>query len=126
MSKATRATADALIACCRENRTEEALNTLYADDAVSVEAMAGPNGEPAETVSLEGLRGKHAWWDGAMEMHDFSVEGPFMHGDDRFGVIFEMDVTDKASGQRSQSRELAVYTVNGEGKINREEFFYTM
>ncbi|MEO0363498.1 MAG: SnoaL-like domain-containing protein, partial [Pseudomonadota bacterium] len=71
-------------------------------------------------------RGKHAWWDGAMEVHDAKVEGPFLHGDDRFGMIFEMDVTEKSSGQRSQMKELGVYTVDGEGKIVREEFFYTM
>ena len=61
-----------------------------------------------------------------MEVHDAKVEGPFLHGEDRFGMIFEMDVTEKASGQRSQMKELGVYTVDGAGKIIREEFFYTM
>ena len=118
-------TADALVACCRENRTAEGLDTLYADEAISVEAAEGPGGEPRETAGLDGIRGKHEWWDGAMEVHDFSVDGPFLHGDDRFGVIFEMDVTDKAAGHRMQMKELGVYTVNGEGRIVREEFFYT-
>lgn len=126
MSDTVRETADALIACCRENRTDDALNTLYHADAVSVEAGPAPGFDDPAARGLDAIRGKHAWWDGAMEMHDFSVEGPFMHGPDRFGVIFEMDVTDKASGQRSQTRELGVYTVDGDGKITREEFFNTM
>ena len=36
-----------------------------------------------------------------------------------------MYTTEKASGQRSQGKEVAVYTVK-DGKITREEFFYAM
>jgi ketosteroid isomerase-like protein len=35
-----------------------------------------------------------------------------------------MDTTDKATGQRSQGREVAVYHVK-DGKIVREEFYYS-
>ena len=35
-----------------------------------------------------------------------------------------MDVTDKNSGHRMQSKELGLDTVNAEGKIIREAFFY--
>ena len=52
------------------------------------------------------------------------VTGPFPH-DDRFVVIFDMDVTNKAMGQRFQMQEAALYTV-ANGKIVREEFFYAM
>ena len=38
-------------------------------------------------------------------------------------LIFDMDVTNKESGQRMQMREVGVYTVKN-GKILREEFFY--
>ncbi|MEL6600761.1 MAG: SnoaL-like domain-containing protein [Pseudomonadota bacterium] len=34
-----------------------------------------------------------------------------------------MDTTEKSSGQRTQGREVAIYTV-ADGKITREEFFY--
>ena len=60
-----------------------------------------------------------------MEVHESSTEGPFLHGSDRFAVVFAMDATERESGQRMQMTEVGVYTVSG-GKITREEFFYTM
>jgi ketosteroid isomerase-like protein len=47
---------------------------------------------------------------------------PFLHGDDRFAVIFDIDATEKATGQRMPMREVAVYHV-ADGRIVREEFF---
>lgn len=113
--------AAALVRHCRENTTAEGLSTLYAPDAVSVEAQAMP-GAPRETEGLEGIRGKHAWWEENFEVHGGATEGPFLHGPDRFAVIFEIDATHKASGQRSRMREVALYTVR-DGRITREEFF---
>jgi hypothetical protein len=60
---------------------------------------------------------------GANEVHSTKATGPFLHGEDRIGVIFEMDITDKASGNRMQMQELAIYTAK-DGKITREEFYY--
>jgi ketosteroid isomerase-like protein len=40
-------------------------------------------------------------------------------------VRFTYDVTNKPSGNRMKTDEIAVYTV-GEGKIVKEEFFYDM
>ena len=40
-----------------------------------------------------------------------------------YEVIFEIDATEKASGNRTQMKEVAVYHVT-DGKISREEFFY--
>ena len=57
-----------------------------------------------------------------LPVHDHKVEGPFLHGDDRFAVIFEMETSPKAGGERTRMREVAVY--HTEGKIVREEFFY--
>ncbi|MEM6851345.1 MAG: nuclear transport factor 2 family protein [Pseudomonadota bacterium] len=115
--------AQELVAGCREGREAEGLGKLYAEDAVSVEAAPMPGSDSAETKGLEGIRGKHAWWESAMEVHEATVDGPFLHGDDKFAVLFGMDVTDKQSGKRSKMREVALYTVKDE-KIVREEFFY--
>lgn len=113
-----------LVAYCRQNKEAQGLNELYARDAVSVEAAPmGPQG--AEMKGIDAIKGKHEWWFGANEVHSASVEGPFFHGPDRFGVIFEMDVTEKATGKRMQAKELGVYTVKN-GKIVREEFFYNV
>ncbi len=117
--------ANYLVECCRENKTQELLNEMYADNAVSIEAFPMPGQDSGETQGLAGIKGKHEWWFNNHEVHSQEVEGPFMHGEDRFGVIFNMDVTDKTSNQRIQMQELAVYTVDG-GKIVREEFFYNM
>ena len=115
--------ANELVAGCREHREVENLHRLYAPDAVSVEASdMGPG---RETTGIEGILGKHAWWDATAEVHDSSVTGPFLHGDDRFAVIFHMDVTMKDTGNRMQMDEVGVYHV-ADGKIVREEFFYTM
>ncbi|MEM6440995.1 MAG: SnoaL-like domain-containing protein [Pseudomonadota bacterium] len=122
-AETTKQVAEKLVALCKAGQDAEAL-LLYRDDAVSVEAALAPGMDSRETHGLEGLRGKHAWWEENFEVHGAEVEGPFPHGEDRFGVIFSVDSTHKASGQRSAMKELAVYHVDDAGKIFREEFFY--
>ena len=114
--------ANTLVDYCRDGREAEGLKTLYAKDAVSVEAL-DMGGQGAETKGLDGIKGKHEWWFGAHDVHSSKVEGPFFHGANRFGVVFDIDVTEKATKQRRKMRELGLYTVK-DGKIVREEFFY--
>ncbi|MEQ8401745.1 MAG: nuclear transport factor 2 family protein [Roseitalea porphyridii] len=114
----------ALVDYCRSNDTATALERLYADDAVSVEAFV-PEGQERVTEGREGIAGKHAWWAANFEVHRAEVEGPFPSGDDRFAVIFEIDATHKESGQREAMKEVALYHV-ADGKIVREEFFYSV
>ncbi|SOH95403.1 Ketosteroid isomerase-related protein [Monaibacterium marinum] len=116
--------AQALVTFCREGKDNEALDTLYAADAVSVEAADGGTGSRI-TQGVEGIYGKHQWWADNFEVHEVTVSDPMPHGDGRFAVIFEMDTTHKPSNQRSQMQEVAIYTV-ADGKIVREEFFYAM
>ncbi len=118
-------TAEKLVSNCREHRTIPGLSELYDPDAVSVEATKMPGSDSRETHGVEGIKGKHEWWTSTMEVHDEQIEGPFLHGEDRFAVIFGFDATDKSSGRRMQMREVGIYTVNDAGKIVREEFFYT-
>jgi hypothetical protein len=47
-----------------------------------------------------------------------------MHGEDRFAVIFGFDATSRETGVRTQMQEVGVYTVDRDGRIVREEFFY--
>ncbi len=122
--KTLREVADELVHNCKTGNEMHGLETLYHPDAVSVEAGAPP-GEDRMKAGVEAIRGKHHWFNDNFEVHSANVEGPFLHGDDRFAVIFDVDATMKSSGQRTPMREVAVYHVK-DGKITREEFFYTM
>nr|WP_208348641.1 nuclear transport factor 2 family protein [Pseudaestuariivita rosea] len=114
--------ANELVSGCREGRDVENIDKLYDANVVSVEA-ADFSGMGRETHGIQGLKGKHDWWNTNFEVKDFKVDGPFLHGDDRFSVIFEMDTVQKDTGERTQGKEVAVYHV-ANGKITREEFFY--
>ena len=103
----------------RNQAWHEALDTLYDDNIVSVEAYAGASGSP-ETHGKEGVRGKIDWWVNAMEVHSFKANGPFV-AHDRFIVQYDADVTEKESNERRKISEVGVYTVKN-GKIVREEF----
>ncbi|MEL7481020.1 MAG: SnoaL-like domain-containing protein [Pseudomonadota bacterium] len=113
-----------LVDYCNAGQEAECLNQLYSEEAVSVEAMPMPGQTSAEAPGLEAIRGKHDWWNGAHEIHSSKAEGPYVHGDDRFSVIFDMDVTNRESGERTQMRDIGTYFVNDAGKIVREEFAY--
>jgi ketosteroid isomerase-like protein len=111
-----------LVELCKQGKNAEALDTLFADDVVSVEAVAMPGGAAQEAKGLAAVRAKGEWWVNNHEVHSASVTGPWPHGD-RFIVGFEFDVTNKPSGKRMKMAEAALYTVRN-GKIVREEFFY--
>ncbi len=117
----TLAIANKLVAFCREGRNAESLSTLYAADAVSVEAMAMP-GTQQESKGLAAIQAKSEWWVDNHEVHSASITGPWPNGN-RFVVGFSYDVTNKPSGQRMQMEEVGLYTIQN-GKIVREEFFY--
>ena len=114
-----------LVALCREGKNFEAIDELYANDIVSLEASDGPDGVSRTSEGIDAVRGKGQWWYDNHEIHGASVEGPWPNGDDRFAAIFEYDVTFKPANQRFTMREVAVYTVQ-DGKVTREEFFYSM
>ena len=113
-----------LVDFCREGRNLDAINELYADDVVSVEATDPPEGE-REAHGIDAVRGKNQWWVDSHEMHSASIKGPFPHGEDRFCVLFNFDITHKPSGRRMQMEEVGLFTV-ADGKVSREEFFYSM
>jgi ketosteroid isomerase-like protein len=117
----TQAVADKLVELCRQGKALEAIDSLYAQDIVSVEATPMPDGTK-EMKGLAAVRGKSEWWLSAHEVHSATVEGP-MVSDARFCVRFVYDITNKPSGKRMTMDELAVYLVK-DGKIVREEFLY--
>lgn len=120
---AMRDTARDLVAGCRDGRETENLERLYAADAVSVEAV--DMGQGRETHGIEGIRAKHEWWNGAMEVLEADISDPLPHGADRFAVIFRVKARDRGTGDVMDMEEVGLYTV-ADDRIIREEFFYNM
>src|SRR5919108_5517442 len=110
----TEEVAKKVVELVRKQAWYEALDTLYDNDIVSVEATA------PESRGKEAVRGKIDWWVNAMQVHSFNASEPFV-AHDRFVVQYDADVTDKNSNKRMQLSEVGVYTVKN-GKIVREEF----
>jgi len=122
----TKEVGDKLVSLCLKGKNLEAIDSLYSRNIVSVEAMGTPD-MPAEMKGIAKIRGKNQWWYENNEVHSATAEGPFPHKD-RFAVKFKYDVTAKAGpnkGKRFQMEEVGIYTVKN-GKIVREEFFYSM
>ena len=113
--------AQELVDKCRAGAPDQALNTLYADDAVSIEAMAPP-GMDATSRGKAAIVGKNQWWRDNHDVSGAQIEGPFINGD-QFAVHFTMDVTVKASGNQMHMTEIGLYTVK-DGKIVEERFLY--
>lgn len=111
------------VALCKEGRNEEVLDTLFAKDALSVEAGAPP-GQERTAKGVDAIKAKSKWWNENHTVHKAEMSGPFPH-DDRFAVRFVFDVTHKPTSRRFTMEEIGLFTV-ANGKIAKEEFFYSM
>lgn len=118
----TQKVADELVKLCSAGKFEDAMK-LYGPDIVSVEPMAPP-GQSPEAKGLAAVRAKAESWNANHEVHSVKVDGPVIAGP-YFSVAFKMDFTVKAQKQRQQMEEVALYKV-ADGKIVREQFFYSM
>ncbi len=119
----TQEVANQLVHMCSQGKFEEATNSLYSPDIVSVEPSAPPGGS-RESKGIAAVKAKGEWWTTNHDVHSSVVEGPLIAGP-YFAVTFRLDVTFKPQSRRFTLEELAVYRVEN-GKIVHEEFFYTM
>ncbi len=113
-----------LVDLCKAGKCTEAVNTLYADNVINVEA-GGPPGKSLTTEGLAAVKADNVWFMENHEIHGSTVDGPWPHGD-RFIVRFDIDITPKVgpmAGKRFQMKEAGLYTVK-DGKVVKEEFFY--
>ena len=96
------------------------MNALYGENIVSIE----PDGAPVKAVrGLEAVRQKTAHFNSMVEeMHGMEISEPLV-ADKFFTCSMKMDVTFKGAPRTSMT-ELCMYKVE-EGKITREEFFFT-
>ena len=115
----TEEVAQRLVEYCRKGEWMKAVDDLYAEDIVSVEAQMMET-MPAEMRGIDQVRGKTEWWEKNMEVHSAKVTGPFV-ARDTFVVGFDVDVTDKNSKKRMQMSEVGIYRVK-DGAVAREEF----
>ena len=117
MNDTLKSVAATLVDLCRRGENRQAIERLYHDDIVSVEACGDDNAAmPREMSGRDAILEKNRWW---LENHEVHA------GDDRFAVVFDFDVTHKPSGERMRLEEVGVYEVS-DGKIVREAFYYDM
>ena len=115
--------AEQYVALCQQGKNEECLDKLFAKDAVSVEAAASQGGGERTASGLDAIRAKGKLWGETNTVHKAEVAGPYPN-EDRFAVRFNYDITNKPSSKRMTIDEIGLFTVEN-GKITREEFFYT-
>lgn len=118
----TQEIANKYVDLCKKHENEKILDTLFATNAVSIEAAPMPGGA-AEAHGVKAIAQKGKQWMENHEVHEARVEGPWPHGN-RFIVRFTYDVTNKPTGRRIKMDETGLFTVEN-GKIVREEFFYS-
>ncbi len=112
-----------LVALCNAGKAEEAVAKFYDEKIVSIEGQ-GTDEMPARMEGIQAIHAKNQWWFDNHEIHSSVATGPYAgHREDQFVVRFNMDVTQKGSGDRMQMEEVGLYTIKG-GKIVQEEFLY--
>ncbi|MGI9531219.1 SnoaL-like domain-containing protein [Lutimonas sp.] len=116
----TQEVASKLVAYCRQGQHEEAMKDLYSKDIVSIE----PKGAPVEEIrGIEAVIQKSKQFGEMVEtMHGMEVSDPCV-AENFFSCSMKMDVTYKGA-PRMTMEEICLYQVS-DGKIIREEFFYT-
>ena len=103
---------------CNQGKNFDVMRTMYAPDIVSVE------GDGHETRGQQPVIKKSERWGTDNAIHSEKVRGPYFNGPNQFAVHFTFDVTRKGTGRRETIEEVGLYTVNPDGKITREQFFY--
>ena len=101
--------ANKLVVLCRQGKSLEAIDTLYASAVVSVEPMPTPP-LPAESHGIDAVKKKAAWWAESHEVHQATVIGPFVAGD-RFILNYDFDATNRQTGK--SERHVRVRPIHG-------------
>lgn len=114
--------AQRLVALCREGKSEQAQQELYAADAVSIEPEGLPPGALGNAKGLPAIIEKGQQFKAQIEaFHGISFSEPMVAGN-WFSIALMLDATFKGRG-RAKMEEVCVYHARG-GKIVQEQFFY--
>jgi len=85
--------------------------------------IASIEGDGSTWTGRKALEAKSEAWEAENEVTSFEVKGPFV-GATGFSMHFTVGITNKATGEKMDMAEVAVYTVEN-GKVVREEFMYS-
>lgn len=118
--KTTQDVASALVNYCRQGDFDTCIKEIYSEDIISIEPEGSPH---KETIGLASVIEKGKVFNSMVEaFHGIEVSDPVV-ADNFFSCSMKMDVTFKGA-TRNTMEEVCVYQVN-DGKIIREEFFFT-
>ena len=116
----TREIANRLVDMCRNGKTEEAKEELFAPGIISIEPREGLL--PKETKGMNAIRKKAELFVSMVEdFYGDTISDPIVAGD-YFSISWTSDLQMKGEPRQTNS-ELCVYKTNG-GKIVSEQFFY--
>lgn len=117
----TQEIATRLVELCRIGKFDQVVKELYSPNIVSVE----PEGVPNRIVTgLEGIALKSKSFEAMIESYNTSEISDALVADNTFSCAMLMNVNMKGVPVPVDMNEICVYTVK-EGKIVKEEFFYT-
>lgn len=117
----TQEVATKLVTLCREGKYEQAIKELYSPDIVSVE----PEGAPNRIVKgLAAIAEKGERFESMLEKINSTVISDPIVAENFFSCTMLMNVNLKGAPAAIDMDEVCVYTVR-DGKIVKEEFFYT-
>ena len=117
----TQEVASRLVELCRQGKHQQAVGELYSPDIVSVEAEGAPN---RIVKGLAAIAAKGAEFEGKIEkMNSSTVSDPIV-AENFFSCNMLTNVQLKGMPVAIDMDEICVYNVR-DGKIVREEFFYT-
>jgi hypothetical protein len=116
----TKEIANRLVSLCRNGKTEEAKEELFAPDILSIEPREGIL--PKEAKGMDAVRKKAELFGSLVEtFYGDTLSDPIVAGE-YFSVSWKSDLQMKGS-PRQTNIELCVYKTSG-GKIVSEQFFY--
>ena len=116
----THQVANRLVELCRQGKIEETLHELFAENAVSIEAMESFGSKITETLPAILVKSK-IFSSTIEEFHGSVISDPIIAGD-HFAVSWILDATMKGQS-RMEMKEICVYKV-ADSKIVSEQFFY--
>jgi hypothetical protein len=110
--------AEQFVEMCNQGKNFDVMNAMYAPDIVSIEA------DGQETSGKSAVIQKSEHWGEDNTVTSEKVDGPFYNGPSKFAVHYTFEVIPKSTGTPIKLEEVAVYTVDEDDQITREQFFY--